>query len=204
MELSNSWIAGQDEVIRILKQIITVENICGTDLISIRVRHTPKRDAVAIAKAVALNYQRSFPGKVVIHEAPMEPTNPVSPNLILVLFTGGLLGLILSPLLAFILIIVLQRIIPETRPLRSPSLANQQTFSGDQVVEKVKQVRDGTSRIHTHVDSYAVTSFVCGVASWIFGPLGSLPAIIFGHFALSRIKASSSITGRGYATRRIS
>jgi capsular polysaccharide biosynthesis protein len=102
----------QGSVAGILRGIVNTQNIRGTDLISIRVRHTDRQDAAAIVNKVALNYQRSFPGKVVIHEEPSEPTYPISPKVGLVLFAGSLLGIILSPFLALILIMVLQRIFP--------------------------------------------------------------------------------------------
>ena len=102
LDLSKSWMLSQDSVVRILLGIITTQNIRGTDLISIRVRHTSKQDAAAIANAVTLNYQGRFPSKVIIHENALEPTDPVAPNVLLVLMIGGFFGMILSPLMAFI------------------------------------------------------------------------------------------------------
>ncbi|MEY3895933.1 MAG: hypothetical protein RLZZ214_1453 [Verrucomicrobiota bacterium] len=116
LELPNQWMLSQDSVVRTLQDIVIAQNIRGTDLINIRVRHTSKQDAVEIANAVMLNYQRSFPGKVVIHEKALEPTTPVSPNVELVLFAGSLLGIILSPIPAFILIGILHRMFPEKGP----------------------------------------------------------------------------------------
>jgi capsular polysaccharide biosynthesis protein len=190
LDLPKSWMLSQDSVIRTLLGIIKTQNIRGTDLISINVRHTDKQKTAAIANAVTLNYQRSFPGQVIIHETALEPTTPVSPNSRLVLLIGGLTGLILSPLMALIPIAVMQRKYPDARPVDSPLMATRQAVAENRVAEALNAVR---------VDSFAVVSFVMGIASLIIGPLGSLPAIIFGHISLSRIKANSSIEGRGYA-----
>jgi capsular polysaccharide biosynthesis protein len=116
LELPNRWNLSQKSVVQMLKGIVSVQNIRGTDLLSIRVRHTSKQDAAAIAAAVAKNYQRSFPGNAVIHEEPLEPLIPVSPNVGLIVAAGGLLGLILSPLLALILIVFLQIIFGSGKP----------------------------------------------------------------------------------------
>ena len=123
LDLSKSWMISQDSAVQKLKTIIQAQNIRGTNLISISVRHTNKRDAAAIANAVTLNYQQSFPERVVIHEEPIEPTTPVSPNVRLTLVIGSLLGLMLSPLLAIILIAILHGLFPETRSANSPAQA---------------------------------------------------------------------------------
>ncbi len=120
LDLSKSWMISHDLAVQELKTIIQAQHIRGTDLISISVHHTDKQDAAAIAKAVTLNYQRSFPERVVIHEEPIEPTAPVSPNVRLTLVIGALLGLMLSPILAIILIAILQRLFPEPRSANSP------------------------------------------------------------------------------------
>ncbi len=190
LDLSKRWMLSEDSVVRKLLGIITTQNIRGTDLISIRVRHTDKQEAAAIANAVTLNYQRSFPREVIIHENALEPTTPVSPNGRLVLFIGGIIGLILSPLMAIIPIAVLERKFPDARPVESPSQATRQAVAENHMPETSNAAR---------LDSFAVVSFVLGLTSLIVGPLGSLPAIIFGHISLSRIKANSSIEGRGYA-----
>ena len=45
LELVNKWGVTKEDAIRILKGIVNTQNIRGTDLISIRVRHTNKEDA---------------------------------------------------------------------------------------------------------------------------------------------------------------
>jgi hypothetical protein len=45
----------------------------------------------------------------------------------------------------------------------------------------------------------AVASLVCGIASFLFGCLSGLPAVICGHLALSRLKSGRATTGRGMA-----
>lgn len=200
LELSKKWMLSQDAVVQRLWDITTTQRIRGTDLISIRVRHTDKQEAAAIVSLVTQHYQRNFPVEVVVHEEPSDSQTPSSPSVRSNLVIGGLLGLMLSPLLAIILIVILNWKFPKAYALDSPLLPKQQDYSGDPITGNGAEVRDVSTRPHSHVDSFAVTSFVCGVGSWILlGPFGSLPAIIFGHVALSRIKASSSLTGRGYA-----
>ncbi len=190
LKLPESWMLSQDSVVQTLSGIISTQKIRGSDLISITVRHTDKQEVSAIANAVTLNYRRSFPGEVIIYVEAVEPTVPVSPNGRLVLFIGGFIGLILSPLMAFIPIAVLQRKFPETSLVDNSSHATRQAVAENRVAETLNAGR---------IDSFAVVSFVLGLASLFIGPLGSLPAIIFGHISLSRIKANSSIEGRGYA-----
>ncbi len=113
LELADKWMTDEETAVSILNGIIIIENIRGTDLILIRVRHTNRQDTATIANAVALNYQQSISGKVVIHDRAMEPTIPASPNVGVILFSGGLLGLVLSPLLTLISMMVLQRIFPD-------------------------------------------------------------------------------------------
>jgi capsular polysaccharide biosynthesis protein len=115
LELSNKWMLSEQDVIRVLKGIVKIQNIRGTDLISIRVRHTNKEDVVSIVNAIVMSYQRNFGGKVIIHETPQLPRVPVSPNVTLLLVTGVAVGLLLSPLLALLLILVLHRLFPEKR-----------------------------------------------------------------------------------------
>lgn len=57
LELSNQWGMNQDAVIRILKEIVITENIRGTDLIAIRVRHTDRELTRDIAAEVAKIYR---------------------------------------------------------------------------------------------------------------------------------------------------
>lgn len=57
LELINRWGVDKETAIRILKGIVNTQNIRGTDLISIRVRHTNKEDARDIAAEVAKAYR---------------------------------------------------------------------------------------------------------------------------------------------------
>lgn len=45
LDLSNKWGMDRDMAVQVLREIVSVENIRGTDLYSIRVRHTNKEDA---------------------------------------------------------------------------------------------------------------------------------------------------------------
>ena len=57
LELINRWGVDKETAIRILKGIVTTQNIRGTDLISIRVRHTNKEDTRDITAEVARAYR---------------------------------------------------------------------------------------------------------------------------------------------------
>ncbi|MEK6230594.1 MAG: Wzz/FepE/Etk N-terminal domain-containing protein, partial [Luteolibacter sp.] len=57
LDLVNKWGIDREMVLRILKGIVNTQNIRGTDLISIRVRHTNKEDARDITAEVARAYK---------------------------------------------------------------------------------------------------------------------------------------------------
>ncbi|MEP2775531.1 MAG: Wzz/FepE/Etk N-terminal domain-containing protein [Luteolibacter sp.] len=57
LDLTNKWGLDRESVLQILRAIVTTENIQGTDLISIRVRHTNKEDTRDIAAEVARAYK---------------------------------------------------------------------------------------------------------------------------------------------------
>lgn len=57
LDLVNRWGLDRDSVLAVLKKIVVTENIRGTDLISIRVRHTNKEDARDITAEVARAYK---------------------------------------------------------------------------------------------------------------------------------------------------
>jgi polysaccharide biosynthesis transport protein len=57
LELVNRWGVEKENAISILKRIITTNNIRGTDLISITVRHTDKEDARNVTAEVARAYK---------------------------------------------------------------------------------------------------------------------------------------------------
>lgn len=57
LDLVNKWGIDRESVLGILKGIVNTENIRGTDLISIRVRHTNKEDARDITAEVARAYK---------------------------------------------------------------------------------------------------------------------------------------------------
>ena len=57
LELINKWGVDKESAIRILKGIVTTQNIHGTDLISIRVRHTNREDARNITAEIVKTYR---------------------------------------------------------------------------------------------------------------------------------------------------
>jgi polysaccharide biosynthesis transport protein len=68
LDLVNKWGSDRETVLRILKGIVNTQNIRGTDLISIRVRHTSKEDARDITAEVARaykDYRTDLEGKTV-------------------------------------------------------------------------------------------------------------------------------------------
>lgn len=58
LELVNKWNVDKQTALNILKGIVVTQNIRGTDLISIRVRHTNKEDARDITAEVAQAYKQ--------------------------------------------------------------------------------------------------------------------------------------------------
>ena len=57
LELVNKWGVDKETAVQILKGIVSTQNIRGTDLISISVRHTNKEDARDVAAEVSRSYQ---------------------------------------------------------------------------------------------------------------------------------------------------
>lgn len=57
LDLVNKWGVDRETVLAILKGIVNTQNIRGTDLIQIRVRHTNKEDARDITAEVARSYK---------------------------------------------------------------------------------------------------------------------------------------------------
>jgi succinoglycan biosynthesis transport protein ExoP len=57
LELMNKWAVDKETAVAILKGIVNTQNIRGTDLISIRVRHTNKEDARDVTAEVVNSYK---------------------------------------------------------------------------------------------------------------------------------------------------
>ena len=57
LDLTSKWTTDRETVLRILKGIVNTQNIRGTDLIQITVRHTSKEDARDITAEVARSYK---------------------------------------------------------------------------------------------------------------------------------------------------
>jgi succinoglycan biosynthesis transport protein ExoP len=57
LDLVNKWGMDRETILRVLKDIVNTQNIRGTDLISITVRHTNKEDARDITAEVARAYK---------------------------------------------------------------------------------------------------------------------------------------------------
>lgn len=57
LDLTNRWSTDRNTTLLLLKKVLKTEQIRGTDLIEIRIRHQKREDALAIAKQVAAAYQ---------------------------------------------------------------------------------------------------------------------------------------------------
>lgn len=68
LQLVNRWNVDKEGALGILKGIVNTQNIRGTDLISIRVRHTNKVDARDIAEEVARAY-KEYRAEIESHDA---------------------------------------------------------------------------------------------------------------------------------------
>ena len=60
-------------------------------------------------------------------------------------------------------------------------------------------IKPPNDKRNTHIDSFAIVSLILAIASFGMGPFGSLPAVIFGHISISKIKNNSLLTGQGFA-----
>lgn len=115
LELQSRWMQRQDQVMVVLQGLVAVENIRGTDLIVIRVRHTNPEETAEIANMVAGVSRESSPDERIVHEAAVVPRKPSSPKPALLMLIGALAGVMASPLLALVVMVILHRLIPERR-----------------------------------------------------------------------------------------
>ncbi|OYV07200.1 MAG: hypothetical protein CFE26_02255 [Verrucomicrobiales bacterium VVV1] len=122
LELPNKWGYARTEILQQLRNVIQIEQLRGTDLVTVRVRHTNKEDSRDIAAEVVNAYglelrnlqsgggsrrsgewiEPAIP--LFVHESPVIAQVPISPNVRLNLLSGILGGLVLSPLLSLPLI----------------------------------------------------------------------------------------------------
>ncbi len=112
LELNQRWMMDDQEVVAKLRQIMSTTCRRGTDLIEIRIRDTDREESAEIANSVAEVFQTK--GQVIIHERASTPTTAISPNAILLLGIGALVGLMISPFLAWMLVVLLRRGIPHS------------------------------------------------------------------------------------------
>lgn len=122
LELPNKWGYARTEVLQQLRNLIQIEQLRGTDLVAVRVRHTNKEDSRDIAAELVNAYQlelrnlQSGGGSrrsgewiepaipLFVHESPVIAHVPISPNVRLNLVTGILGGFFLSPFFSLPLI----------------------------------------------------------------------------------------------------
>jgi len=107
LELSNKWGVGKAQILEQIKASVTVEQIPGSDLITVRVRHSNKEDARDIAGEVARAHKAVepvFSSPLIVNQDPVISSVPISPNVRFNLLSGILGGLVLSPLLSLPLI----------------------------------------------------------------------------------------------------
>ena len=68
----------------------------------------------------------------------------------------------------------------------------------DQVVTDLPVRPTATVTRVTRTNGFAIASLACGLAQFMFGPLATIPAIVFGHIARSQIKRTGE-QGAGLA-----
>jgi hypothetical protein len=68
----------------------------------------------------------------------------------------------------------------------------------DQIVTDLPAARATVVTSVTRVNGLAMASLACGLAQFAFGPLATIPAIVFGHVARQQIKRSGE-QGAGLA-----
>ena len=112
LDLTTRWNMTEEEAIAILRGIVDAQNVRGTDLIAINVKHTNQEDARDIAKELYQAYKKRREDKdqsdtnaisrIEIHEEPFVAQYPSSPNVTLNLLIGAGVGLVLGLLLALI------------------------------------------------------------------------------------------------------
>lgn len=107
------WQVSKPEAVRRMERIVTAQNIRGTDLFSVSARHSDRQETADIVGSLLTHYQRGFVGKLTVHEEPRLALGPVSPNVPLTLAIGSSAGLLFSPLMALLLVPLLQRLFPE-------------------------------------------------------------------------------------------
>jgi serine/threonine protein kinase len=112
LDLSNRWMLDETRVNPILNEIIQIRNVRNTDVLAISVRHTSPQDAVDIANTMIDLMIPNGRYEVVVLDRPTLPNTPVSPNMVLNLVLAGVGGLLVSPLLGWMLAALLHRLIP--------------------------------------------------------------------------------------------
>jgi len=58
----------------------------------------------------------------------------------------------------------------------------------DQIVADLPAERGAALPLVRGTNGYAIVSLACGLAQFLFGPLATIPAIVFGHMARYQIK----------------
>jgi hypothetical protein len=68
----------------------------------------------------------------------------------------------------------------------------------DQIVTDLPARRPAEARPVAATNGLAIASLACGLAQFVFGPLTTIPAIVFGHVAMHQIKRTGE-RGAGLA-----
>ncbi len=68
----------------------------------------------------------------------------------------------------------------------------------DRVVTDLPAIRAPIVAPATRTNGYAIASLACGLAQFMFGPLPTIPAIVFGHMARGQIRRTGE-QGAGLA-----
>lgn len=112
LHLQNRWNLPTDQCLEILRTRILANEVRGTDLIDITVRHTDSVDARDIARSAyeamkstaATGYEKGLTFE--LHEEPTIAHYPVSPNVVMIIILGTIVGFFIGIIAAILMLIV--------------------------------------------------------------------------------------------------
>ncbi len=184
LALPRRWRMHPEMVQLALRRYINVTHIRGTSLIEVRVRYSDRTDVVDIAKAFVEAYRARVGDKVsvLIHEEPMLPDRPVSPVIAWCLAAGAAAGLLVSPFIALLVMVLLQRVFPEGG--RTPKAANKGKWGLGLLVTSMVAgftLWDAVNETFLMVACalVAAAAVACGIRAWKTR-LGKFTAVVSG------------------------
>jgi serine/threonine protein kinase len=115
LDLRDRWRVGQQQAVAKLRKMVNAQNLSGTDLVQIRVKHVNREEAVELVEGIVRQLsQRSIPDWTVRqHEAATVTGGGSSPvTFASVLVVGGAGGVVTGLLAALVLAALLQALLP--------------------------------------------------------------------------------------------